>query len=122
MTLLKILRDMDLAVTVHGFRSAFRDWAAEKTNHAGEVAEAALAHAIPKGRGGLPPDGFFGQASASHGRLVRILRRSAFRLIAKPRDSRCRTLDYWRVATRLAASVKARTGSIQNERSALVSA
>lgn len=47
MTLMKILRDMDLAVTVHGFRSAFRDWVAEKTDYPGEVAEAALAHAIP---------------------------------------------------------------------------
>lgn len=47
MTLLKILRDMDAGVTVHGFRSAFRDWVAEETNYPGEVAEAALAHAIP---------------------------------------------------------------------------
>lgn len=46
MTLLKILRDMDLDVTVHGFRSAFRDWAAEQTDYAGEIAEAALAHAV----------------------------------------------------------------------------
>jgi len=46
MTLLKILRDMDLEVTVHGFRSAFRDWAAEQTDFPGEVAEAALAHAV----------------------------------------------------------------------------
>jgi len=33
-------------VTVHGFRSTFRDWAAERTNFPAEVAEAALAHAI----------------------------------------------------------------------------
>jgi integrase len=46
MTLLKILRDMDLAVTVHGFRSAFRDWVAERTDYPGEVAEAALAHTV----------------------------------------------------------------------------
>lgn len=46
MTLLKILRDMDLDVTVHGFRSAFRDWVAEQTDYSGEVAEAALAHAV----------------------------------------------------------------------------
>ena len=46
MTLLKILRDKDLSVTVHGFRSSFRDWAAEETNYPGEVAEAALAHTI----------------------------------------------------------------------------
>lgn len=47
MTLLKILRDMNTGVTVHGFRSAFRDWVADQTNYPGEVAEAALAHAIP---------------------------------------------------------------------------
>jgi integrase len=47
MTLLKILRDMKLEATVHGFRSAFRDWCAEETAVPGEVAEAALAHAIP---------------------------------------------------------------------------
>jgi integrase len=47
MTLLKILRDSNLDVTVHGFRSAFRDWVAERTDYPGEVAEAALAHAIP---------------------------------------------------------------------------
>jgi integrase len=46
MSLLKILRDMDLGVTVHGFRSAFRDWVAEQTTCPGEVAEAALAHAV----------------------------------------------------------------------------
>jgi integrase len=45
MTLLKILRDMQSGVTVHGFRSAFRDWVAEQTDFPGEVAEAALAHA-----------------------------------------------------------------------------
>jgi integrase len=32
--------------TVHGFRSAFRDWAAERTHFSNEVCEAALAHAI----------------------------------------------------------------------------
>jgi integrase len=46
MTLLKILRDMQLDYTVHGFRSAFRDWVAERTNYPGEVAEAALAHSV----------------------------------------------------------------------------
>jgi integrase len=33
-------------VTIHGFRSAFRDWAGNETNVAREVAEAALAHAV----------------------------------------------------------------------------
>jgi integrase len=33
-------------ITVHGFRSTFRDWAAERTSFPREVAEAALAHSI----------------------------------------------------------------------------
>jgi integrase len=33
-------------VTPHGFRSTFRDWAAEQTNFPREIAEAALAHAL----------------------------------------------------------------------------
>jgi integrase len=36
----------DDAITVHGFRSTFRDWAAERTNFPREIAEKALAHAI----------------------------------------------------------------------------
>jgi integrase len=47
MTLLKVLRDAKEPFTVHGFRSSFRDWVADQTNYPGEVAEAALAHAIP---------------------------------------------------------------------------
>ena len=47
MALLMMLRRMKRAdVTTHGFRSTFRDWAAERTNFAREVAEAALAHAV----------------------------------------------------------------------------
>ena len=34
------------AFTAHGFRSAFRDWAADETDHPREVAEAALAHLV----------------------------------------------------------------------------
>ena len=33
-------------LTVHGFRSSFRDWAAESTAYPGEVVEMALAHTI----------------------------------------------------------------------------
>lgn len=33
-------------ITVHGFRSTFRDWAAEQTNFPGEVCEMALGHAV----------------------------------------------------------------------------
>lgn len=45
MTLSKVLRDMGLSVTVHGFRSAFKDWAVESTHFPDAVSEAALAHA-----------------------------------------------------------------------------
>lgn len=44
MTLLAVIRRMKEPVTVHGFRSSFRTWVAEKTDFPGEVAEAALAH------------------------------------------------------------------------------
>jgi integrase len=47
MALEMVLRRMQVErATVHGFRSAFRDWAAECTNFANEVCEAALAHVI----------------------------------------------------------------------------
>lgn len=47
MTLTKALRDLGEGATAHGFRSSFRDWAAEQTSFPGEIAEAALAHAVP---------------------------------------------------------------------------
>ncbi len=46
MVFLMILRRMNLDITAHGFRSAFRDWAAECTNFANDVCEMALAHTI----------------------------------------------------------------------------
>ncbi len=46
MSLLAMLRTQGRAVTAHGFRSSFRDWAAEQTNFPREVAEQALAHVI----------------------------------------------------------------------------
>ncbi len=48
MALTKTLRDCGLAdrATVHGFRSAFRDWAAERTNAPRAIMERSLAHAV----------------------------------------------------------------------------
>ena len=47
MSLAAVLKRMGRAdLTVHGFRSTFRDWAAEATDYAREVAEAALAHTL----------------------------------------------------------------------------
>ena len=45
-TLPKMLRQHGIAAVAHGFRSSFRDWAAEKTDHPREVVEAALAHVV----------------------------------------------------------------------------
>jgi integrase len=47
MTLTAVLRRMDRGeLTAHGFRSTFRDWAAEATHYPNHVVEQALAHAI----------------------------------------------------------------------------
>ncbi|KPF73907.1 integrase [Blastomonas sp. AAP25] len=46
MAMSMLLRRMNVDVTVHGFRSGFRDWSAECTAYAHEVAEMALAHTI----------------------------------------------------------------------------
>ncbi len=49
MSLLMLLRRMGYEhVTTHGFRSSFRDWAAECTSFPGEAAELSLAHAVPR--------------------------------------------------------------------------
>ena len=41
-----LLRPLEIDAVPHGFRSSFRDWAAEETDHPREVAEAALAHKV----------------------------------------------------------------------------
>jgi len=45
-TLPKMLQQHRVAAVAHGFRSSFRDWAAEETDHPREVIEAALAHVV----------------------------------------------------------------------------
>ena len=45
-TLSELLRELNIAAVPHGFRSSFRDWAAEETDHPREVAEPALAHKV----------------------------------------------------------------------------
>ena len=46
MALEMVLRRAKINTTVHGFRSAFRDWTGEQTNFPRELAEAALAHLV----------------------------------------------------------------------------
>jgi integrase len=45
-TLYKLLRAVRPGITTHGFRSSFRDWAAETTSFPNHVVEMALAHAV----------------------------------------------------------------------------
>lgn len=46
MSISAVMRRMNADAVPHGFRSTFRDWAAEHTEYAGEIAEMALAHTI----------------------------------------------------------------------------
>ncbi len=46
MTLSGLLKTLEIPAGPHGFRSTFRDWAAEETNHPRDVVEAALAHIV----------------------------------------------------------------------------
>jgi integrase len=47
MSMLELMRDMrGKGATVHGFRSTFRDWAAEQTSYPNELCEIALAHVL----------------------------------------------------------------------------
>jgi len=47
MSMLMLLRRMQIeGITVHGFRSAFRDWATEQPGYSRELAEMSLAHQV----------------------------------------------------------------------------
>jgi integrase len=75
MALEMVLRRMKVdGVTVHGFRSAFRDWAAECTNFPNEVCEAALAHVIENKAEAAYRRGDLRQAAQADGRVGHLLR------------------------------------------------
>src|SRR5262249_29617286 len=46
MALLELMRGLRPSFVPHGFRSSFKDWATETTDHARDIVEAALAHAL----------------------------------------------------------------------------
>jgi integrase len=46
MSLTAVLKRLNVPVTVHGFRSTFRDWTSERTNVPREIAEMCLAHTV----------------------------------------------------------------------------
>jgi integrase len=76
MAMLELLKRMGRdGLTVHGFRSTFRDWAAECTSYPGEVCEMALAHAISdKVEAAYPRGRSFREAPPAHARLGEVLR------------------------------------------------
>lgn len=47
MSLIAVMRRMDVAAVPHGFRSTFRDWVGEFTQFPSDLAEMALAHVLP---------------------------------------------------------------------------
>ena len=46
MAMLTLIKRMGQPVTAHGFRSSFRDWAAERTSYPNHIVEMALAHVV----------------------------------------------------------------------------
>src|SRR5262249_12376461 len=46
-TVQDLVKQVGGKITVHGFRSTLKDWAAERTSFPNEVSEMAIAHAIP---------------------------------------------------------------------------
>ena len=72
-TISKLLRELGIEAVPHGFRSSFRDWAAECSDAPREVCELALAH-VNSDQGGsrLSPDRPVRAAKGCDGRVVEI--------------------------------------------------
>lgn len=69
----KLLRELGFDAVTHGFRSSFRDYAAEQTHTPHAVMEAALAHTIKdQGRGCVRPERPVREASGINGVMVAV--------------------------------------------------
>ena len=74
-TLPKMLQYHRISAVAHGFRSSFRDWAAEETDHPREVIEEALAHVVQnKVEAAYARSDLFERRAAADGRLGRLPR------------------------------------------------
>jgi integrase len=74
MVMAELLKRMGrLDITVHGFRSTFRDWAAEMTSYPNHVVEMALAHAIGNKVEASYRRGELLAKRATNGRLGKVL-------------------------------------------------
>ena len=80
MAMLQCLRGLDAALTVHGFRSRFKDWASEATHVDNMISEAALAHVVAdKVEAAYRRGDLLAEAPQADGRLGRLLRVAAAR-------------------------------------------
>jgi integrase len=79
MALDAVLRRAKVDFTVHGFRSAFRDWAGDSTAFARDVVEAALAHAIENKTEALSSVRRAGKAPQADGGMGGVLQADAKR-------------------------------------------
>ena len=71
-----MLQNHRIAAVPHGFRSSFRGWAAEETDHPREVIEAALAHVVQnRVEAAYARSESVRVAAPADGRLVRLPRR-----------------------------------------------
>jgi integrase len=74
-SLWSVLQAMKLDVTVHGFRSTFRDWAGDATDFSRESIEECLAHAVGNAtERSYRSEHGIGKAKGDHGGVVRVLR------------------------------------------------
>ena len=101
-TLPKMLKYLGIACVPHGFRSSFRDWAAERTDHPREVIEAALAHVVSnKVEAGLCAVGPVRTAAAADGRLGGVPEQRGFkRMTHRVADAANRESAIWTQAFR----------------------
>ena len=85
------LRRMKAPVTVHGFRSSFRDWAGERTSFPRDVAEMALAHVV-----GDATERAYRRGDALEKRRSLMQAWSAFVGKGKPTDTRTNVVELQR--------------------------
>lgn len=100
MGMLELLKRMERRdITVHGFRSTFKDWASERTNYPREVTEMALAHSIGDKVGSrLPARRSIREAAQADGGMGKTRRKPEASkksdCIARPQETADRTLTH----------------------------
>jgi integrase len=73
MAMLELMRGLRPGYVPHGFRSTFRDWAAETTNYQNHIVEMALAHVVGDKVEAAYRRGDLFEKRPAHGRLGAVL-------------------------------------------------